>query len=810
MKLTEKEMALKLLPHVDPGECSYTEWTEVGMALKESGLSAREWDDWSRRDMSRYHAGECARKWETFRSSGVTVGTIYHLAVTQGWTPTADIAAGILDFDSTITANTDEWGAGAGWLEPAEINDPGEGWKPAEEMIEYFRTLFEPGETVGWVVKSWKNDKGKYVPKDKGIFNRTAGEIIERLAHCWGDVGSVLGDYDPEGGAWVRFNPLDGEGVKNANVTEYRYALVESDTVAVENQIAVYRELRLPIAMLVHSGGKSAHAIVRIDAADYTEYRRRVDYLYSKVEATGSKITGEDFAIDKQNKNPSRLSRLPGIIRGKHKQFIIRDAEIEKTKTRSWEEWEEYIEGVDDHLPDIDNLANMWDHMPDKPEPLIDGVLRRTHKMLITGASKTGKSFLQTELAIAIAEGREWLGFRCSQGRVLYVNLEIDEASCFHRFRDVYKALGIGERHLANIDIWNLRGQTEALDTLVPKLIRRMQRAVRKDDGGYAAVIIDPIYKVITGDENSASDMAKFCNQFDKICKATNAAAIYCHHHSKGAQGGKKSMDRASGSGVFGRDPDALIDLTELPLDTKRREQLVRNETIKAAESWLLPRLKEAGAPEGIRNQFLQAADNADIGAYLASVREALDLTEEQRALADDKELAKVIRAAREAAENMTALRIEGTLREFAAFKPRNVYFRYPIHVPDETGTLADIDSEVSRPGRAKGQRNVTDHNEKSSGVVDQRLDQLQKIYDRDAAAYGLMLSKESKEKIRGELEAAGLKVSDDTFMRDVKRLTETGLFTYDKSTKILARSPIAPHSATGERPSAAETATIG
>jgi hypothetical protein len=216
------------------------------------------------------------------------------------------------------------------------------------------------------------------------------------------------------------------------------------------------------------------------------------------------------------------------------------------------------------------------------------------------------------------------------------------------------------------------------------------------------------------------------------------------------------------------------------------------------------------GAPEGIRSQLSQALDCSDVGAYLASVREALDLTDEQRALVDSKELAEVIGAAREAAENMTALRIEGTLREFATFKPRNVYFRYPIHVPDETGTLADIDPEVSHPGRAKGQRNVTNRNEQSSGVVDKRLDLIQKIYNRDAAAYGLMLGKENKEKIRGELEAAGLKVSDDTFMRDVKRLTETGLFTYDKSTKILVRSPIAPHSALGERPSAAETATIG
>ena len=70
-----------------------------------------------------------------------------------------------------------------------------------------------------------------------------------------------------------------GTGVRNENVTEYRYALVESDGMEIEKQNAVIRELELPVACLVHSGGKSLHAIVRIDAADYSEYRKRVDYL---------------------------------------------------------------------------------------------------------------------------------------------------------------------------------------------------------------------------------------------------------------------------------------------------------------------------------------------------------------------------------------------------------------------------------------------------------------------------------------------------------------------------------------------------
>ena len=148
--------------------------------------------------------------------------------------------------------------------------------------------------------------------------------------------------------------------------------------------------------------------------------------------------------------------------------------------------------------------------------------------MLLAGPSKAGKSFALIELCIAIAEGRPWLGrFSCAQGKVLYINLELDRASCLHRFKDVYTALGLPPQNLRNIDIWNLRGASVPMDKLAPKLIRRAQKK------GYTAVILDPIYKVITGDENSADQMAKFCNQFDLVCRALDCAVIYCHHHSK-------------------------------------------------------------------------------------------------------------------------------------------------------------------------------------------------------------------------------------------------------------------------------------
>ena len=95
---------------------------------------------------------------------------------------------------------------------------------------------------------------------------------------------------------------IDGKGVKNENITEYRYALVESDSMDIASQNAVIRELELPVACLVYSGGKSLHAIVRVDAGSYEEYRARVDYLYKVCAKNG-------LDIDKQNRNPSRLSR---------------------------------------------------------------------------------------------------------------------------------------------------------------------------------------------------------------------------------------------------------------------------------------------------------------------------------------------------------------------------------------------------------------------------------------------------------------------------------------------------------------------
>lgn len=652
----------EILEYIDPSTCSYQEWINVGMALKHEGYTVSDWDMWSMKDVNRYHSGECAKKWATFQGSSapVTAGTIIQMAKENGYH--YENVSAELDWDSEIGSKDELVVVDRNWLERSEIHIP-EQWNPTEQIITYLETLFEPDENVGYVTESWEHD-GKFLPS-KGCYDRTAGQLIKELYQCKGDIGSVIGDYNSEVGAWIRFNPLDGKGVKNENVTEFRYALVESDTMDISAQKAIITELELPVAALVYSGKKSLHAIVKIDASTYEEYKKRVDYLYNVCNKNGLKL-------DIQNRNPSRLSRMPGVMRNDKKQYLL-DTNIGK---ENWNEWREWIESVNDDLPDPESMADVWDNLPELAPPLIDGVLRQGHKMLIAGPSKAGKSYALIELCCAIAEGKKWLEWNCTQGKVMYVNLELDRASCLHRFKDVYTALGIAPDNLSNIDIWNLRGRSVPMDKLAPKLIRRASKK------NYIAIIIDPIYKVITGDENSADQMAHFCNQFDKVCTELGCAVIYCHHHSKGAQGGKRSMDRASGSGVFARDPDALIDLVELELNDDILKQEKNKAVCKVCEGWLYKYDKLYHASQD---------DLCSETQMLALCREYLENDAYECVIED-------VGKARKTVESRSAWRIEGTLREFPKFAPVNLWFKYPVHNIDNIGVLKDIAVDDGMP----------------------------------------------------------------------------------------------------------------
>lgn len=669
-----------------PPDVHYDEHLAVGQALHHEGYGVEVWRSWCAGCTQPDHAKrmkEIDKKWSSFGNNAgapVTGGTIVKLARDYGWVPEgADKVYEALPWDVMFYGDEDE----PAIVDAASVSEHDEQVTPMfpeghelEELAAYLGALFDENDIVRYVLDATEGDDGRMKP-GVGVYKRTAGDIL-KAAQKAKSLKDVVGTLDAKTGAYICINPLDGDYIGNKNVTSYRHALVESDEMERGKFAAIVKQLNLPVAAMVDSGNKSLHAIVRIDAENAQQYSERVRVLYERCEKNG-------IVIDKANKNPSRLSRMPGAMRDGKRQFLAGLSQ----GAGDWEEWEEWYAEETDELPDSVPLDRMLgDNLPPLKPALIDGLLRVGHKMLVSGPSKAGKSFALIALCIAFAEGREWFGWKCRQSRVMYVNLELDGDSCINRFNDMYAALGTEPANAGNIDVWNLRGKSEPMHKLLPKLVRRCLKR------GTEVVIIDPIYKVVVGDENSAGDMAAFANLFDTLCEQAGVSVIYCHHHSKGFQGSKRSIDRASGSGVFGRDPDAILDMVELEVDGGMTWKRTQDKVCRACE--------RAVADAGGAATWAELPETGRVIAANAE-QNAYDLLDAKLGAA----LHERIEGLKAGEETLTAWRIDATLREFPHMKPVNAWFDWPLHVLDDA--LAECkeagsDEAGTRP-RGKGKK---------------------------------------------------------------------------------------------------------
>jgi hypothetical protein len=163
------------------------------------------------------------------------------------------------------------------------------------DAIVLLETLYQPREQINFVT-AYELNGGKARPI--GL-----GETVER--------DTLIGRWRKqmprsEAGGWLRMNPMDGRGVADVNVTAFRFALIECDVIPLELQMPLLAKLPLPIAAILGSGGRSFHAWVRIDTANADEFRRDVSRMLALL---------AKFGVDTKNKNPARMSRLPGVVR---------------------------------------------------------------------------------------------------------------------------------------------------------------------------------------------------------------------------------------------------------------------------------------------------------------------------------------------------------------------------------------------------------------------------------------------------------------------------------------------------------------
>ncbi len=445
--------------------------------------------------------------------------------------------------------------------------DPAPLPRPMEQgAIMFLETVFRQGEFVGISEAIERRDEHGISVAPNGGLVRTRETWIADIRQR--GIGAVFKSTD---GLFVRINPLkDANGKADKDVTAYRHVLVESDEGAKEDQLGAIRAIGLPISVITDSGNRSLHALAVVDAKDEPAYRERFEILREYCEqALGLKV-------DEKNKNPSRFSRLPGAKRarrdhdtnepvlGKDGQKILDNQTLlaKNLPGKTWDQWERSLP-VDDGLPEIKSLSQIVAEDRPKPPEIITGILHQGLKLMLGGPSKARKTWNLMHLALSVATGRKWLGHQCQKGPVLYINFELPEPFFKERALWILNQMGVAGDVCDFFEL-NLRGYAGPAEQILPKVISKIAQLP-----SLLAIIIDPTYKLMgtTRDENSAVDIASLMNEFDRLAVQTGASVISAAHFAKGNASVKEAIDRISGSGVFGRDPDSILIMSPLETD---------------------------------------------------------------------------------------------------------------------------------------------------------------------------------------------------------------------------------------------------
>lgn len=174
-------------------------------------------------------------------------------------------------------------------------------------------------------------------------------------------------------------------------------------------------------------------------------------------------------------------------------------------------------------------------HLPLAKVPFfIESWLPKQGKCLIYGRAKAGKSFLALQIADCIGQGRPFVGVPTRQGRVLYMQFELGQEALQGRMQATghsYHNVYVGTTFAMKLD--KSQGQT------------RLEVAI--NDIRPDVVILDPMYKVLSGDENISHDVALVFDFLDTLSQSYKTSFVIMHHAgrdlSRGARGSTTFTD---------------------------------------------------------------------------------------------------------------------------------------------------------------------------------------------------------------------------------------------------------------------------
>jgi RecA-family ATPase len=377
--------------------------------------------------------------------------------------------------------------------------------------IDFLKACFEPDEVVcicnDIVSRTRPNSKGTFLKRDEWIKNHFTPPI------------SAMWNGPDSRGAYVRVNPCFDESGSDSGVAAFRHVLVEMDEKTKDEQWTILKESKLPMSVVIDSGGKSLHGWVRVDAANKEEWNERRDVVYRQLEALG---------IDPKNKNASRFSRLAGVMRDGNEQKLL----AINVGVVNWDAFTDYLESQD--MPQEFSLDSIIEYDPkNDPDNLIgDRWLRRGSSLLFVGQSGCGKSSMAAYQGMKWASGEAWFGVKPVRAlKVAYIQAENDIADQHDALKGAAQ-MTFGkenwERGLRSVDMLFFR-ETVRTGTDFATMLRRLVRKTKAD-----VVYIDPLLSYMGGNPADIEVCANFTRHLlQPIMMETGVVLVLVHHFPK-------------------------------------------------------------------------------------------------------------------------------------------------------------------------------------------------------------------------------------------------------------------------------------
>jgi hypothetical protein len=225
----------------------------------------------------------------------------------EAWIPAYD-AAKLAAVVRATPAVGPEWFEARSPQDPRRVT-PGEFLELAfqpEDRVLVFTSFFSQGEFL------WEVGRGGYrLAEERGV-----AAVRSKLP--------IDGGKD---GIWYLCNPVSGKWEANPrrqgkysrrseeSVTSWRHLVLESDEAPPELWLRFLAMAPLGIVAIYSSGGRSWHALVRVDQPDKASFDA---LLRNSVKRTLPLLGADPGAL-----TPVRLTRLPGCTRGKNLQRLI-------------------------------------------------------------------------------------------------------------------------------------------------------------------------------------------------------------------------------------------------------------------------------------------------------------------------------------------------------------------------------------------------------------------------------------------------------------------------------------------------------